>query len=308
MSIAMTFDSVPALDLVKAREKVSFAVTRETQISENSKFISGFNRLSVSDPQTPNKIIPIGEVSVNRPFLPYGEIMDWIVGDLQKIGVPFKLITNVVGKKNYGMYQEYIFDQEVAPPDGEGISPMVLVHASYTKGSPLSIYLGTYRFVCSNGAIISVGGKTGISVNSRNRGDLSSRGLHDDFKDALDHYSEVSKFYAKLSVVPLSDTVQDIFTPKLIPFCMRKKVLGQLESMGAVSLNIEADKNDGEKFKALKEDDLLKPDTVSVNTGISTWDVYNRFTSIGSKLSSSDRVVIAGKSINRVFERLRAIA
>jgi hypothetical protein len=308
MSTAIAYDNVPALDLVKARQQIAFPVTRETQFAENTKFTSGFNRISVPDTQAPGKLIPIGEVPVNRPHLAYADTMDWMVKEFEEIGIPFKLRTSVVDKKNYGLYQEYIFDQPVTPPDGNGIAPMVLVHASYTKGSPLSLYLGTYRFVCSNGAIVSAGGKTGLSVNSRNWGDLSDRGFHDDFKDAFDHYADVSNFYAKLNSVSLTDTVAEIFMPKLIPFCMRKKVVGQLEEIGAVVVNITTDKPDGEKFKALKEEDLLRPDAISVNSDVSTWDVYNRFTNIGSKLSSSNRVLIAGKSIDRVFRRLSAAA
>jgi hypothetical protein len=306
MSNAIAYAGVPALDLAKARQQIAFPVTRETQLAENSRFVSGFNRISVQDTQIPNKLIPIGEVPVNRPFLSYAETMDWMVKEFEEMGIPFKLRTCVIDKKNYGMYQEYIFDQLVTPPDGEGIAPMVLVHASYTKGTPLSLFLGTYRFVCSNGAIVAAGGKTGISVNSRNWGDLSDRGFHDDFKDAFDHYADVSKFYAKLNSVPLSETAGEIFTPKLIPFCIRKKVVGQLEEIGAISVNLTTDKPDGEKFKSLKEEDLLNPATVSVNSDISTWDVYNRFTNIGSKLSSSNRVLIASKSIDRVFRRLKA--
>jgi hypothetical protein len=308
MSAAITYDAVPALDLVKARQQIAFPVAREAQLAENSRFVSGFNRISVQDAQVPNKLTPIGEAPVNRPYLPYAETMDWMVKEFQEIGIPFKLRTSVIDKKNYGMYQEYLFDQPVTPPDGEGIAPMVLVHASYTKGSPLSLFLGAYRFVCSNGAIVAAGGKTSISVNSRNWGNLSDRGFHDDFKDAFDHYADVSKFYAKLNSVPLSETAGEIFTPKLIPFCMRKKVVGQLEEIGVVSVNITTDRPDGEKFKAIKEEDMLNPTTVSVNSDISTWDVYNRFTNIGSKLSSSNRVLIASKSIDRIFRRLRAAA
>jgi hypothetical protein len=304
----IAYDEVPALDLVKSRQQIDFSVTREPQLAENSGFVSGFNRISVRDTQVLNGLIPIGEVPVNRPHLPYAETMDWMVKEFQEIGIPFKLRTCTIDKKNYGMYQEYIFDQPVTPPDGEGIAPMVLVHASYTKGSPLSLFFGTYRFVCGNGAIVAAGGKTGISVNSRNWGDLSDRGFHDDFKNAFDHYADVSKFYANLNSIPLSETISGIFTPKLIPFCMRKKIVGQLEEIGAVSVNITTDKPDGEKFKSLKEEDLLNPATVSVNSDISTWDVYNRFTNIGSNLSSSNRVLVASKSIDRVFRRLKAAA
>jgi hypothetical protein len=308
MSSAIAYDDVPALDLARARQQIAFPVTRETQLAENSRFVSGFNRISVQDTQATNKLIPIGEVPVNRPYLPYAETMDWMVKEFQEIGIPFKLRTSVIDKKSYGMYQEYLFDQPVTPPDGEGIAPMILVNASYTKGAPLSMFLGTYRFVCSNGAIVAAGGRTGISVNSRNWGDLSDRGFHDDFRDAFDHYTDVSKFYAKLNSVPLSETAGEIFTRKLIPFCMRKKVVGQLEEIGVVSVNITTDKPDGEKFKALKEEDLLNSATVLVNSDISTWDVYNRFTNIGSKLSSSSRVLIASKSIDRVFRKLKATA
>jgi hypothetical protein len=308
MSNVIAYDDVPALDLTKARQQIAFPITKETQLAENTKFISGFNRISVQDPQAPNKLIPIGEVPASRPCLPYAETMDWVVKEFTEIGIPFKLRTSVIDKKNYGLYQEYLFDQPVDSPDGEGIAPMVLLHASYTKGSPLSLFLGTYRFVCSNGAIVSAGGRTGISVNSRNWGDLSDRGFHDNFKYAFDHYVDVSKFYAKLNAVPFSETVTEIFTSKLIPFCIRKKIIGSLEEIGAVSVNVITDKPDGEKFKALKEDNVLNPSAITVNSDISTWDVYNRFTNVGSNLSSSNRVLIAGKSIDRVFRRLKAAA
>jgi len=308
MSTALTYAAVPGLDLAAERKKINFPVDRETQLSESRQFVSSFNRISVPDPDNAGKFVPIGEVPVNRPHLPYGETMDWIVKEFEELGVPFKLRTSVVNKKNYSLYQEYLFDQNVAPPDGEGISPMVFVRASYVKGSPLTLYLGTYRFICSNGAIISAGGRTSLSVNSRNWNDLSAKGFHDDFRDALDHYSDVSNFYAKLSSVPLTDTVREIFVPKLIPFCMRKKVIGHLEEEGMVQVNVSTDKLDGEKFKAIKEDDLLNPGLISVNGAVSTWDVYNKFTSISSRLASSDRVLIASKSIDRVFRKLSAVA
>jgi len=303
MSQALTYASVPALDLAVERQKLDFPVSRENQFSETHQFVSGFNRIAVPDPNSKGKTIPIGEVPQTRPYLPYGETMDWIVKELEEIGIPFKLRTSIVDRKNFNLYQEYIFDQVVTPPDGEGISPMVIVHGSYTKGSPLSLYLGTYRFICSNGAIVSQGGKTHLSVNTHNWSGLQNKGFHDDFKEALDHYQNVSEFYAKLNNIPLSDTVEGIFKPKLIPFCMRKKVIGQLEEEGLIDLAVADDKTTGEKYKVIKEEDLSTPGLITVNGNISTWDVYNRFTNIGSRLASSNRVIIAAKSIDRVALR-----
>jgi len=305
---ALSYASVPALDLAVERKKINFPVSREVQLSETNKFTSGFNRISVSDPNNIGKTMPIGEVPTTRPFLPYGETMDWVTNEINEIGTSFKLRTSVIDRKNFNLYQEYIFDQDVSSPDGEGISPMVLLHSSYTKGAPLALYLGTYRYICSNGAIVSAGGKTHLSVNSRNWGDLQNKGFHDEFRAALDHYSDVSAFYTKLNNIPLSETVEGIFKPKLIPFCMRKKVIGQLEEDGVVSLNIITDKQDGEKYKALKEEDLFTPGVIAVSGNVSTWDVYNRFTNIGSKLASSNRILIACKSIDRVFSRLEQVA
>jgi len=306
----LTFATVPGLDLEEELKKISFPVSRENQLSETHQFVSGYNRIAVPDPNKPGGIMALGEVPATRPFLPYGETMDWIVKELKEVGTPFKLRTSVIDRKNFNLYQEYIFDQEITPPDGEGISPMVIVNGSYTKGSPLALYLGTYRFVCSNGAIVSMGGKTHLTVNSRNWGDVSNKGFHDDFRAALDHYNDVAQFYAKLGSIPLSETVNDIFKPKLIPFCIRKKVLGQLEGDGAINLNlaVNTDDPDGLNYKALKEEDLATPGLISVNGNTSTWDVYNRFTNIGSRLSSSNRVLIAAKSIDRVFNRLKQAA
>jgi hypothetical protein len=185
---------------------------------------------------------------------------------------------------------------------------MVLVHGSYVKGSPLSLYLGTYRFICSNGAIVSTGGKTHLSVNTRNWGNLQNRGFHDDFRTALDHYSAVSTFYDRLSNTPFSEIVEGIFKPKLIPFCIRKKVIGSLEEDGVVILNTGSGKPDGEKYKAIEENDFSTPGLITVNGDVSAWDVYNRFTSISSRLSSANRVLIASKSIDRVFRRLNQAA
>ena len=304
---ALDFASVKGLDIAVERKKVDFPVNRETQLSEDHKFISGFTRLSVQDPQNAGRLLPIGEVPANRPFLPYGDTMDWILNEFDELGTPYKLRTSVVNKK-FNLYQEYIFDQDVESPDGDAIAPMVLVHGSYTKGSPLAVYLGTYRYVCSNGAIIQAGGKTGISVNSRNWGDLSSRGFHDDFRHALNHYSDVSKFYGKLYNVPLAETLNEILQPKLIPFCMRKKAIGSLEGNGYVNVNITSDKDAGEKFKDLKEEDFFTPQSITVNGDVSTWEAYKELTYISSRLSSSDRVIIANKSIDRVFKKLTAVA
>jgi hypothetical protein len=308
MSTAIAYADIPEIDLQAARKQIAFPVSRETQLSENNQFVSSFYRISVPEQSNPGKFMPIGEVPVSRPHLAYAEIMDWIVREFKEIGIPFKLRTSIIDKKSYGLYQEYIFDKPVSPPDGEGISPMVLVHASYTKGHPLSLYLGTYRFVCSNGAIVTMGGRTHISVNSWNWGDLSDRGFHDDFKVAFDHYADVSVFYAKLNSIPLSETVQDIFSAKIIPFCIRKKVAGQLEKECKISVNVITDKSEGEKFKVLKEEDFLKDNLLQITEDVSTWNIYNRFTDIGSKLSTSGRVLIASKSIDRVFHRLKVVA
>jgi hypothetical protein len=308
MSQALTYASVPALDLAVERKKIDFPVHRETQLSEMHQFVSGFNRIAVPDPNNVGKTVPIGEVPTTRPYLPYGETMDWIVKEFEEIGVPFKLRTSTIDRKNFNLYQEYLFDQAVTPPDGEGISPMIIVHGSYVKGPPLAMYLGTYRFICSNGAIISTGGRTHLSVNTHNWGTLQDKGFHDDFRTALDHYSDVSSFYAKLNDIPLSETINGIFKPKLIPFCMRKKVIGWLEEDGVVELAIADDKPTGDKYKAIKEEDLSTPRLITVNGDVSTWDVYNRFTNIGSRLASSNRVLIACKSIDRVFSRLEQVA
>jgi hypothetical protein len=308
MSYAVSYADIPGLDLAEERKKIDFPVTREPQLSETYQFVSGFTRISVPNPNNVGRTMPIGEVPVSRPYLSYGETMDWIVKEFEEIGIPFKLRTSTIGRKNFNLYQEYLFDQEVAPPDGKGISPMVIVHSSYVKGSPLSLYLGTYRFVCSNGAIISAGGKTHLSVNSRNWGSIQNRGFHDDFRYAFDHYADVSAFYARLNDAPLSETAGEIFGAKRIPFCLRKKVIGRLEADGCVSVNIATDSPDGKKYKALREEDLLVPESISVTGDISAWNVYNQFTSAGSGLSSPDRVLVAGRSIDRVFRRLARVA
>jgi len=308
----VSWNDVKGLDLAKAKEACAFPVKREDLFSDENNLLSKYKMVSVKMPDS-DEFIRLGEVDQKRPFIPYPEAMDWLNEQLQNVGSDYKLYRSVVEEKTKALFQQYLFKNEITSPDGHAIAPSVTLRASYKGWRPaMEIHMGTYRFVCSNGAIVNAGGTQSIRVNCHNWSDFNKQGISDKFRNALDNLQDVSKMYCDLDKVNLSEKYSDIFSAKGFSIALRKKVLAQLENEGKVLITKENDRKSEPLLKSvlLEESDLKIENianAVQVVEDTSLWNVYNAFTNtVTSTSSQGARYITDSQCVNRVFQKALA--
>jgi hypothetical protein len=303
---------VKELDISEAKKACSFEVKREDMFSEENNLQSKFKMVSVKMPDE-NEFIRLGEVNQNRPFIPYPEAVDWVNEQLQNVGQDYKLFRATVEEKTKALFHQYIFKNEITSPDGHSIAPMVVLRASYRGWRPaLELWLGTYRFVCSNGAIMGAGGMESIRVNSHNWTDLGKAGIADRFINALDNLQDISAMYSNLDKVNLSDKYKELFSSKAFSIAIRKKVLAALEQEGKVEITKESDRKNEPPLKSvlLDEADLKIENivaSVQIAEDVPLWDVYNVFTNtVTTNSNHSAKFITDSQRVNRVFCKMIA--
>jgi hypothetical protein len=190
----MSYAQVQGIPLGAARAEVDFPFVRENLITEENNYGAGRDAIVRTDEEK-----SLGIISKKRAIVPYADIMDWVVDEFTGSSIPFKLKNSVITSKGE-LHQEYLFDFPFEAPDDEDIAPRVVVKGSYI-GRPLEIAFGTYRFVCSNGALV---GNTfeSIILNSRDISGMSNFMLREDIKRGLDSMDSVSKKYKTMIDTP----------------------------------------------------------------------------------------------------------
>ena len=306
-----TFHTIKSLDLTKVRKDISIPVIREPLIPKNHKNIeSQFDIVLALNKNGALK--RIDEVPRKRPFIEFTDAHDWINWELGKIGLDFKLRKSVIETRKMSLYQEYIFNKEVNTPDGEGIAPMVMVKASHSRsGSPLELNLGTYRFSCANGAIVTVGDMTTIKITEANWSIYTDSKLHKMFIEAFDQYNLVSELYTKLAQIEANKVFDALFSDNLLSLRLRKKVLEKLEIQNRIEVIRVFDdpvmNRDMIKSKFLTREMLSMPkDSIALTARkMSLWDIYNDFTEQVTHSNKTSAGVICGsKAVNIVFQSL----
>jgi hypothetical protein len=308
----VSWADVKELDIAEAKKACSFEVCREDMLSKGNNLESKFKLVSVKPPGE-DEFVRLGEVSQNRPFIRYPEAVDWLNEQLAGVGSDYKLFRAEIERKTRALSHQYIFNNEIAAPDGHSIAPMVVLRASYLGWRPaMELHLGTYRFICSNGAILGAGGLESIRVNCHNWTELGKVGIADKFRNALDNLQDISAMYANLDKVYLSERFKEIFSAKPFPIALRKKVLAVLEKEGKVEIAKESDRKKEPPLKAvlLDEADLKIENivaSVQVAEDIPLWDVYNTFTNTVTMNSNhSAKFITDSQRINRVFQKVLA--
>ena len=306
-----TFYSVNSINLEKIRKDISIPVIREPLIPKNHKTIE--SQFDIVLAQNKNGVFKrVDEVPRKCPFVDFTEVHDWINIEFDRIGLKYKLRKSVIEKRKMSLYQEYIFNKEVITPDGEGIAPMVMVKASHSRsGSPLELHLGTYRFSCANGAIVTVGDMTSIKITEANWNIYTDSKLHKMFIQLFDQYNLVSELYMKLAQIKANDVFDTLFSDKLISLRLRKKVLEKLEMENQIE--ITANFNDPIinramlKSKYLTHEMLVIPkNSISLNNNNMTlWDIYNDFTEqVTHSNKTSTGMLCGSKAVNHVFKSM----
>jgi len=308
----LSWADVKELDIAEEREKCAFEVKRENLHSDINGLSSKYKLVSVKMPDEKD-FVRLGEIHANRPFIPYPDAMDWINKQLDAVNVDYKLFRSEIEPKSKALFQQYMLGVDVTSPDGNSISPMLILRASYQGWRPaLEIHVGTYRFVCSNGAIVSAGNVSGFRMNCHNWTHLQQVGISNHIAKVLDDLDAVAAMYKSLDQMSLSDKYQDIFSAKAFSISLRKKVLSALERDGVVEITkeIEEKKNPTLKAPFLEEIDL-KPERVAGSVAViedkKLWDVYNVFTNTTTLGSSHSAKFIAdSQKVNKVFSKMIA--
>jgi hypothetical protein len=308
----VSWADVKELDIAEAKKACSFEVCREDMFSDENNLQSKFKMVAVK-PSEENEFIRLGEVNQNRPFIRYPEAVDWVNEQLSGVGSDYKLFHAEIEQKTRALFHQYIFNNDIAAPDGHRIAPMVILRASYQGWRPaMELHLGTYRYICSNGAIMGAGGLESIRVNCHNWTELGKVGIADKFRSALDNLQDISTMYANLDKIHLSERFKEVFSAKQFPIALRKKVLAALEKEGKVKITKESDRKKEPPLKAvlLDESDLKIENivaSVQVAEDIPLWDVYNVFTNTVTMNSNhSAKFITDSQCVNRVFQKVVA--
>ena len=154
MNNVVSFEELKGLTVSEAKHDVFMTYDRESVITDNTYSQvkkSAIFRTDAGENQDERRLL--GLVPENRVIVPYADITDWITGELDKTGVEYKILNSSL-TTNCNMYQRYVINMDIQNPDGFHLAPMITVEGSYT-GIPVSIQMGTYRFICSNGAAVS---------------------------------------------------------------------------------------------------------------------------------------------------------
>jgi len=305
----LTWDGIKGVDIAEVRKACDFPVQREDMFSDENNLLSKFKMVSVKMPGE-DEFVRLGEVNQNRPFIPYTEAVDWVNYQLKTVGADYKIFRATIEEKTKALFLQTIFKNEITSPDGHSIAPTVTLRASYQGWRPaMELHLGTYRYICSNGAIMGAGGLESIRVNCHNWSDFNKTGIADQFKRALDNLQDISKMYGELDKIMLSQKLADIFASKGLSVALRKKVLAQLEQEGKVIITKESDRKNEPPLKSvLLEEADLKVENLSASIQIaedaSLWNIYNNFTNTISTTSNhSAKYITDSKCVNRVFQK-----
>lgn len=293
---ADTFEEFKGISVAQAKSNVGFSYSLENAVSDVTGLSVRKNAVFRTDAgENGDQKRLLGLIPENRPIVPYSEITDWIVSEIKNTGIDFKILDSVImNEKKGSIQQRYVLDASISNPDGYVLAPMIILKSSYV-GVPVSLEMGTYRFICTNGAV------SGGTVFEREK--ITARRLHDfgeiTVGDAIHRGLE--------KIVALTGRYQELDTegwlPYFLGFLSSEKVDVEFKKQLVEFLKGENTIAPVNPSKTLKNEDFLGVYTVGENTianrdGVpiltfddrkvkSAWDLYNDATDINSHKSSS---------------------
>lgn len=259
-----SFNNVKELDQIQARNGLDIPYLREDLVTENPYDSTRYQLIKREDTG-----YEMGIINNKKVIFPYPEVMDWVIKEFDNSGLKYKLQDSIV-KKNGEMFQQYLFDYEIDSPDGNDLSPMVIVKSSYV-GSPLDMHFGTYRFVCSNGVMV---GNTieKIHVSARET-DLLQSSISADIKKNLEKFDEVAGLYKELQEETFNPYLQSLILNQYITAGYKKAILQELAHTG--NIQILKEKIKGKDFTSETQDQLFR-----IVNEITAWEFYNIVTNV----------------------------
>lgn len=289
----VSYEDFKGITKDEAKGNVSFSFELEKAISDVTGL--GVNRKAVfrtDGGDSGDQKILLGLVPEDRPVVSYGEVTDWVCDELDRTGVDYKILDSRIFGKNQSMQQRYLLDASIGNPDGYNLSPMLVVNSSYT-GAPLTLEMGTYRFVCSNGAI--VGGTTfeRTKISSRRLKDFGNLTVGDVIHRGLTRVAALADWYTELDQRDWQSYYLNFLNSEKVDVEFKKALTKYLFSEGTTSPLTERNLKNEDFFSAYLKGDTIycddKEPVIQIVTAKtkSAWDLYNDATYLASHETST---------------------
>lgn len=288
----VNYDDVTGLDLNTVNKEISFPIEVEkVQSVVSNKILSKSVLFNLNGGVNKNERTPIGFISDKRKIQPYGELMDIVTSELSKI-TNFKLIENNISSKSCNVYQRYLIDQKITNPDGLELAPMLMVNYSYV-GLPIALELGTFRYICSNGAYVKVQDFERIAIKMHDLNSLYIQNIGNLIKRGLDNINKISNRYNELASENWDKYLENILSNQRVSVAFKKSIAEYLHAKGEMLLRAtDTVKND--TFLSLRYDkntncliDRNREPIYQVMSSKSAWEFYNDCTDLSSHTSPS---------------------
>lgn len=289
-NVYVDFADVTGLDEQTVRNEISFPIEVEkVQSAVSNKVLNKSVLFNLNGGPNKNDRVPIGFVSDRRKIIPYGDMMDMITTELSGI-TNYKIIESNIADKSFNVTQRYLLDHSIHNPDGQLLAPMLIVNYSYT-GLPLSLELGTFRYVCSNGAVIKIDELEKISVRMHDLDSLYVQNLGNIIRRGLDNIDKISDVYAKLACEDWTPYLIKLLNSQDVTVAFKKSVMEYLIMNREASLMVkETVKNDTFLDLSLNGSSLVDSagtEIYYIGSKKSAWNFYNDCTDISTHSSPS---------------------
>ena len=285
------FSTVEAISDSDILEMVDFTTREEEVISEKTSTHIQKKVIIREDTNTPLGLVPMERVNIH-----YKEILKFVSDALIEANISYKIIDSTVDQKG-NLFQQYLLDMEIEAPDEHRINPLLILKASYIN-KPFEVMFGTYRFVCSNGAIV---GNTIDQIECRwdEVKDLLGRSLVDEIRSRILDLEKVTKAYGKLSNSSIDEFLEDFVAKKTISSTIRINVLDKLEEENIISIPLKA------QDIMLSKDiiNTASPDLIfAIENNVDGWYFYNVATAAATHLTKTAKARDkANRAVSKVF-------
>lgn len=233
----------------------------------------------------------LGVVNRNKEVIEYVTLLDWVGEVTDKIGIRPEWYHGYVGHSGRSLVSRWKLSAlDLDDPDGHPIKGMMHLSADYLGGSP-KISLGTYREVCSNGAItFKIAGRIVVP----NVISLNSPDLVDKVKYSIDQISFVSKEYRSMNQINGVEFLMFVLKLEELTYAFKNFIIEYFVTAGILSVL--------EKYS--KTDLMSHPGSVvSVQKDFTKWDLYNAMTAIAThQMNSPSAQAMADVKIAKIFD------
>ena len=293
MTKAISFEDFKGITKQEAKSNVSYSIELEKAVSDVTGV--GVNKKAVFRTDAGddgNTKLLLGLVPESRNIIPYSEVTDWICNELDTAKVEYKILDSTVYGKRYGMQQRYLLEGAISNPDGYNLSPMLIVNSSYV-GVPVALEMGTYRFICSNGAVVGGNVFERTKISARQLNDFGKLTVGDVIHRGLTRIVALTERYQELADEDYSSYLGAFLNCSDVDVEFKKNLIKYLyNTMFASPLTDRTLKNEDFIHSYIRDGKIYDGDStpiieIDTNKTKSAWELYNDATYLASHESST---------------------